>query len=55
MAMARQNIQPQNHFKDKPDLFICRKYKPIISKTASSKELIKKLLLFVLLKLAAMA
>jgi len=42
MAMAKQNIQPQNHFMGTPDFFTFRKYSMIITATAISKDKIKK-------------
>lgn len=55
MAMARERIQPQNHFNDKPDLFTFKKYKMIMSITAIINEATKKLVSFQTVNVAAMA
>ena len=42
MAIARQTIQPQNHFFESASFCTFKKYKMIITTTAINKELTKK-------------
>lgn len=55
MAMARQNIQPQNHFFGRASFCTLKKYKMIIAKTAIINDAIKKLGSFRLVNVAAKA
>jgi len=42
IAMAKQTIQPQNHFNDTAVFFTFKKYEMIIAATAISKDSKKK-------------